>query len=276
MASPGYWVHDLDPVAFRLPGGLVVRYYGLAYALAFLIGYLLLRHIHKRGRSPLTAEQQVVMMTALIFGVFIGGRVGYVVLYAPGVLLREPRVVYQVWRGGMSSHGVFLGVGVACWLACRSFGVSVLRVADMLCLLGPPGILLVRVANFINGEFWGRPATVPWAVVFPQSAPPGTPLEAIPPRHPAQLYEAALVGIVLLAFTQWRFWRTEAQQRPGRLCGEFLVLYALVRLFCRLFRDPAAAWTLGMSRSTFYNVLLASVGLAVVIASQCRASGRPR
>jgi phosphatidylglycerol:prolipoprotein diacylglycerol transferase len=139
----------------------------------------------------------------------------------------------------------------------------------------PPGLFLGRVANFINGELWGKPSEVPWAVIFPQSAPPGTPLALIPPRHPSQLYEAFLEGIVLLIYTQWRFRRTAALATPGRLSGEFLVLYALVRILGEQFREPDASPILGLSRGIFYSLFMIAIGLGAIVYSGRRVKTSP-
>ncbi|MBM4036498.1 MAG: prolipoprotein diacylglyceryl transferase [Planctomycetes bacterium] len=264
MIFPAFWVHDLDPVAVRLGGGWAIRYYGLAYAAAFVAMAALLWAAWRRGRSPLTGEQSVTTMTVLVFAVLIGGRLGWVALSGGPELWGRPWLAAATWRGGMSGYGAMAAVAAASWALARSFRVGYWRLADLLCLLAPPACLFIRVANFINGELWGTPSRLPWAVVFPQSAPPGTPIEAIAPRHPSQLYEAALEGLALLAFTQWRFWRTGVLARPGRLTGEFLLLYALARAACELFREPGAAWALGLGPRELGPVVLAVVGAVLL------------
>jgi phosphatidylglycerol:prolipoprotein diacylglycerol transferase len=258
-----HWVDQLDPFLLRMPGGFGLRYYGLAYILSFLIGYYLLTRLRRQGRSPLTAPQEGDAVFALVLGVMVGGRVGYMLLYGWAQLLHHPLSLFEVWKGGMSSHGGFIGVALACAWIARRCQIKFLQLSDTLAILVPPGLLLVRVANFINGELWGKVATVPWAVVFPNSAPAGTPWALIPPRHPSQIYEAALEGIFLLAYTQWRFRKTPALNTPGRLSGEFLILYALVRILCEQFREPDAALIFGVSRGIFYSLFLILAGTAL-------------
>jgi len=266
----GHWVHDLDPFLVRFPEGWPlggIRWYGLAYIGGFAIALGLLRAYWRRGLSPLGPEEQMSLMTWGVVGVLLGGRLGYVLLYQFGGFLEDPLLLLRVWEGGMASHGGFAGVAVALLLFARQKGLSPRRLADVVCTLVPPGILLGRVANFINGELWGKPSEVPWAVVFPGSAPPGTPLELIAPRHPSQLYEAALEGALLLAYTQWRFWRGRPQAgHPGQLTGEFLLLYAGVRIIGEIFREPDAGVSLilGLSRGQFYSLFLMAGGIAMI------------
>jgi phosphatidylglycerol:prolipoprotein diacylglycerol transferase len=168
----------------------------------------------------------------------------------------------------MASHGGFIGVALAVWWFARRSGIPFLHLADLQASAVSAGILLGRIANFINGELWGKISTVSWAVIFPKSAPDGTPVAMIPPRHPSQLYEVALEGALLLAFMQWRVWKTNVlRTQPGRLCGEYMVSYAAVRIFCEIFREPDAGVSLilGLSRGTFYSLFLAVVGGALIV-----------
>jgi len=164
----------------------------------------------------------------------------------------------------MASHGGMIGVALALAWFARSQKIPFLHLGDLITSAAPPGLLVVRVANFINGELWGRISVVPWAVIFPRSMPPGTPLSHIPPRHPSQLYEAALEGALLLVYMQWRFWKSGVvRSSPGRLSGEFFLLYAIVRIIGESFREPDAGVSLilGMSRGTFYSIFLIAFGL---------------
>jgi phosphatidylglycerol:prolipoprotein diacylglycerol transferase len=216
-------------------------------------------------------------MTWLILGTLVGGRLGFMLLYDLGDFLRAPWSFFEVWHGGMASHGGFAGVVLAALFFARRNSIPFPRLADILVPLTPPGLMLGRIANFINGELWGKVSQVPWAVIFPASAQPGTPVHLIQPRHPSQLYEAFLEGFVLLLFSQLRFWRSDIVQRqPGRLSGEFLVAYALLRILGELFREPDAALILGVSRGIFYSVLMGLVGLYVLWRTAWRPAARAR
>ena len=162
-------------------------------------------------------------------GVILGGRIGYVLFYNPAHFAANPAEIVQLWKGGMSFHGGFLGVVVATILFARSRGIPFLSLADVTCAVYPVGHFLGRLANFINGELWGRPTDVAWAIVFPN----GGPL----PRHHSQLYEAALEGLLLLALLAFAM-RCGALKRPGLVTGLFAVGYGLTRIFCEFFREP--------------------------------------
>ena len=256
-----YWVDRLDPWLIHLHGDFGIRYYGLAYMLGFLVGLLLLRWYYRAGKSPLGPEKVDQAAFAIMVGVFAGGRVGYMLFYDFPGLLHAPWTLFEIWNGGMASHGGFIGVGLALIWISRKFGIQFLGLGDLVVTITPPGLFFGRVANFINGELWGKVSTVPWAVIFPKSAPMGTPLQLILPRHPSQIYEALLEGAALFIYTQWRFWRTKVLATPGRLSGEFLVLYAVVRIICEQFRQPDAALILGMSRGIFFSLFLLVGGL---------------
>ncbi len=265
MSGAGHWVNHLDPIALRLHGDFGIRWYGLAYAAAFVIGAWLLSIYYKRGRSPLDPNQQSTLLFACMLGVLAGGRLGYVLLYDWPATRANPLTVFQIWNGGMASHGGFAGVILACLWAARQFRISPLSLGDIVVTLTPPGLLLGRVANFINGELWGRISNAPWAVIFPLSAPDGTPVQQIAPRHPSQLYEAALEGLLLLVFTQTRLWKTDVLKKPGRLSGEFLCLYAVVRVIGEQFREPDAPLIFGVSRGIFYSIFLFIGGLLLIL-----------
>jgi len=266
----GHWVHDLPKFVPLLPHTeqFGVRYYGLAYVLGFVGAIWLLMQDAKRGRSLIPAPQVLDLLFAIMLGVFIGGRLGWFLLYHPEQLIHDPLSFFAVWQGGMASHGGFVGVAVALAVFGRRRQVPLLHLGDLIVAAAPLGLMLGRIANFINGELWGKVSVVSWAIIFPESAPPGTPLTDIPPRHPSQLYEAALEGALLFAYFQWRFWRSDAvRQRPGQLTGEFLIAYAVVRMIGEIFREPDADVNLilGLSRGTFYSIFLIIVGLALLL-----------
>ena len=263
-----YWVNNLPVFLGPHWGNFGIRYYGLAYVLGFVTGAWLLIRYARAGRSLLPADQVSDFMVALVLGVMVGGRLGSFLFYHPELLLRDPLSFFRVWEGGMASHGAMIGVTVALVWFSRSARIPFLHLGDLVTAVAPAGLLFGRIANFINGELWGKPTRVPWAVIFPKSQEPGTPLHLILPRHPSQLYEAALEGALLLIYMQWRFWRSDTvAKHPGRLAGEFLLGYALVRIFCEFFREPDNDVTLilGLSRGTFYSLFMIVAGLVLVL-----------
>lgn len=262
-----YWVHDLSPFLIRFSDTFGIRYYGLAYLAGFAGAWFLLVRYTRRGVTGMNEGQVGDLMTALVLGVLVGGRLGYFAFYQPGEFLRDPLILLRVWDGGMASHGGFIGVAAALWWCGRSFRLPWRHLGDLVVSVAPAGVFFGRVANFINGELWGKPGDVPWAVIFPSSAEPGTPVELIAPRHPSQLYAAALEGLLLLALMQWLVWRTGLVRRaPGRIAGWFLIGYAVVRAFGEVFREPDAGLILGLSRGTFYSLFLVAGGLALLVA----------
>jgi phosphatidylglycerol:prolipoprotein diacylglycerol transferase len=272
-----YWVNNLSPFLVRFTDSIGIRYYGLAYMLGFLTAGALLIRYARAGRSALPAEKVSDLIMAVIVGVLVGGRLGYFLLYQPDALIHEPLSFFRVWDGGMASHGGFVGVGVALAWFSRSQKIPFLHLCDLIASTAAAGLLLGRVANFINGELWGKVTAVSWAVIFPNSVAPGTPVDLIPPRHPSQLYEAALEGALLLAIMQWRFWRSDiARTKPGHLSGEFWLIYAVVRMIGETFREPdvGVSLILGLSRGTFYSVFLIAGGITFIAASRRRPEGR--
>lgn len=271
-----YWMHDWPPFLWEFSPGIGIRYYGLAYVLGFLIAAWLLGRYTSAGRSPLTKDQNSDLLFALVLGVLVGGRLGYFLLYAPGELFHPPLALLRVWDGGMASHGGFAGVLIALLWFARRTKTNARRLADLVATITPPGLLLGRIANFINGELWGRITDVPWAVRFPLSVPPGTLPERVFPRHPSQLYEAATEGLLLLVYLQLRFWCSRtAQDRPGQIAGECLIVYALARIVCEQYREPDAALIGGLSRGAFYSIFLLLAGVASVLFARLRPLASP-
>lgn len=262
-----YWVHDLSPFVFSFTETIGLRYYGLAYLAGFAAAWWLLVRYARRGLTPLPADRVGDLMTALVIGVLVGGRLGYFLLYQPESLWREPLSLLRVWDGGMASHGGFVGVAVALWWSGRTYRLPWRHLGDLVVSVAPAGLFFGRIANFINGELPGKITEVPWAVIFPSSALPGTPTELIPARHPSQLYAAGLEGLLLLGFTQYLIWKTPlARRAPGRIAGLFLLGYALLRSLGEIFREPDAGLILGLSRGTFYSIFLVAAGLALLLA----------
>lgn len=271
-----YWVHDLDPVIIQFTDTIGIRWYGLAYVTGFLIGFALWTLYRKRGRTSLTSEMQENLAMAMILGVVIGGRLGYFLLYELTNFIQDPLIFFRVWTGGMASHGGFAGVTIAGLWVARKYRISPWHLGDLVASVAAPGLLLGRIANFINGELWGNITDVPWAVIFPQSAGSGMPVEFIPPRHPSQLYEAGLEGLLLLIYIQCRFWMVKGRgakvdrdasksARPGHLMAEFLMGYSIARCLGEWFREPDASLILGMSRGSFYSIFLFLIGLGLLI-----------
>jgi phosphatidylglycerol:prolipoprotein diacylglycerol transferase len=252
-----YWVDRLDPFLIRFTDTFGIRYYGLSYAMGFVAAAWLLHLYARAGRSRLPSAKIADFMVAAVLGVVVGGRVGSYLLYDTWrTFPSDPLAILRVWEGGMSFHGGLVGVMVAIAWFSRAEGIALLHLWDLVATTAPAGLFFGRIANFINGELWGRPSDVPWAVIFPHS-----PLPQVP-RHPSQIYEALLEGALLLALMQWRFWRTDSvATRPGRLAGEFLILYGCFRIAGEAFREPDASLILGMSRGTFYSLFMVACGL---------------
>jgi phosphatidylglycerol:prolipoprotein diacylglycerol transferase len=269
MATNNYWEHDLSPFLIRFsenPIGLEgIRYYGLAYLLGFLAAWLLLRIYNARGKFAIDADTRSTLMTAIILGVIVGGRIGYVLFYDLSAFLQNPFILLRVDQGGMSSHGGFIGVFLAVVWFAKKYNYPFLKLGDVIVTLAPLGLCFGRIANFINGELWGRVTDVRWAVIFPHSPMVYDTIRHIftpEPRHPSQLYAAFLEGLLLFLYIQWRFWRT--QSKPGKIGGEFLIGYGIVRIFGELFREPDAALIIGLSRGQFYSIFMIIAGIAIL------------
>ncbi len=260
MNESGHWVHNLDPKLIHIWGDIGVSYYGLAYVLAFVFAVALHRVMLRKNRSPIKREDEEMALYALVLGVLIGARLGYCVLYALPEFLQRPLFIVEVWNGGMSFHGGVIGVLAGSMYVAWRTKTSLLRFGDMIVSMAPFGLFIGRIANFINGELWGKVSDIAWAVVFPRSEP-GVAVEYIAARHPSQLYEAALEGAVLLLWLQFRFWKTSAPRYPGKISGEFLMLYAVFRMFCEVFREPDASLVFGLSRGTFYSLFILIAGI---------------
>ena len=264
--SLAYWVHDLDPIVFRFSDTIAIRWYGLAYGLGFTIAAILLHLYYKKGRSPFNADQQTTATTVIILGVIVGGRLGYMLFYDLQTFIFDPPSLFRVWEGGMASHGGFIGCILATVWFSRKTNVPLFKTADIIATLAPPGFFVGRIANFVNGELWGKASQVPWAVIFPNSPEP------VVPRHPSQLYEAVLEGAVLCLYTQLRFWLGKPGKLPaGQLAGEFLVLYALLRIGGEIFREPDASLIMGMNRGIFYSLFLLAGGIILIGVARNRA-----
>ncbi len=299
-----YYVHDLSPLIFRLWDNVGPRWYGLAYVLAFASSYALFRMLARRGYADLPLAKVGDFITgAALFGVLLGGRLGYVFFYKPE-MLREPLSILRVWEGGMSSHGGILGVLAFTFYYARRQKISWLNLGDNLVVTVPLGLFFGRCANFINGELFGRATNVSWAMQFPkelldhpdeagravatcsQIDPSLTSAEAVVaavrhnrqvkdalrsillPRHPSQLYEAFCEGVIL--FTILWFLRTRTREPNGMLTGLFFICYAIFRIVIENFREPDASLIAGVTRGQFFSFFLIAIGVAFVIAAKMR------
>lgn len=258
------WVyhHDLDPYLLYFGSGIGIRWYGLAYLIGFVLGYALLRWQMRRGWIELDEGEDVdLVLTVAVLGI-LGGRLGYVVLYGLPFVVEDPLYPLRIWQGGMSIHGGIAGAVLGLWWFARRFDHGFWRMTDAAALATPPGLFLGRIANFINGELWGRPTDGDWGVVFPRAPGSGV------PRHPSQLYEAVLEGAVLLVLLIFIRRRTG---RPGVVSGSFLVGYGVLRFAVEFVRapDPHIGFELlGMTRGQEYSLVFVVVGLFIVVAAR--------
>ena len=238
--TPEIFSVDLFGMTFSL------RWYALAYIVGLILGWrLVLRLISTprlwSGTPPMTADQVERLLTWVILGVILGGRMGYVLFYQPAHFLANPAEIIRVWEGGMSFHGGFLGVVTAAYLFFRRENIPMLSAADLLALAAPIGLFLGRLANFINAELWGRPTDLPWGVVFPGEAAQTCPgIAGLCARHPSQLYEAALEGLLLGAVVLWLAYRRGWLRFPGRIMGLFIAGYGMARFLVEFVRQPDA------------------------------------
>ena len=251
-----------DPVLVTI-GPFAIRWYALAYICGILLGWLYARALIRNeklwgGPAPMTVVDYDDFILWVTLGIILGGRTGYVLFYNFSHFIANPIEIVQVWKGGMSFHGGFLGCVLAVVLFARHRGIPMLSLGDITCAVGPIGLLLGRLANFVNGELWGRPTDVPWAMVFPGGGPLA--------RHPSQLYEAGLEGIVLFIVLALLV-RAGALKRPGLIIGAFAVGYAIARTFCEFFREPDVQlgflWG-GLTMGMLLSIPLFLVGLGFI------------
>ena len=219
----------IDPVLIEI-GPFAIRWYALAYVFSILLGWRYTRALAAQKLSPVTPAMLDDFVSWAVLGIVLGGRIGYVVFYNAAYYIDHPLQAFEVWHGGMSFHGGLIGVILAIALFARSRGLRFFHLTDAIAAATPIGLFFGRLANFINGELFGRETDVPWGMVFPGGGPN--------PRHPSQLYEAALEGLLLFAFLAVVAWRFQGLRRPGLISGLFLVGYALCRLSVEFVREP--------------------------------------
>ncbi|WP_457585542.1 prolipoprotein diacylglyceryl transferase [Ensifer canadensis] len=228
---------EIDPVIFQI-GPLAVHWYGLAYVAGILIGWYYARRLvlntslWRNGEPAATLAQLDDFLLWAAGGIVLGGRIGYILFYDLGSVLENPIRALEIWNGGMSFHGGFIGTTLAMIIFARRNGIALWSMFDIVAAVVPIGLFFGRVANFINGELWGRLSSAPWAMVFPTGGPFA--------RHPSQLYEAALEGSLLLAVIAWFIYRRHALKSPGLVTGIFVLGYAASRIFVEFFREPDA------------------------------------
>lgn len=281
---------DISPeiVSFEIHGvTLALRWYALAYIAGLLIGWRIVLGLIRAprlwsGPPPMTAEQLENLLTWIILGVVVGGRLGFVIFYQPGYYAQNPAEILKVWEGGMSFHGGFLGVVTAAVIYCRSQGIPMLPTADALAVAAPPGLLLGRIANFINAELWGRPTSMPWGVAFPgEAAQTCAGIAGVCARHPSQLYEAAMEGLILGAVLLWLVWRRGWLKRPGQTAGLFFAGYGTARFIVEFFRqadpqfitesNPLGHVVPGLSMGQLLSLPMIVGGLALIAFARRRA-----
>ncbi len=285
---------DISPEIFSISlfgFDLALRWYALAYIVGILIGWRLVvmtvrqPYLWPNDTPPMTPKQIEDLLTWIILGVILGGRIGYAVFYQPGVYLQNPLQILRIWEGGMAFHGGLLGVVLAAWVFTLTQKIPRLSAADAIVLGVPPGLLLGRIANFINAELWGRPTDLPWGVVFPGQAAQDCfgIVAGTCARHPSQLYEAVLEGLILGAVLLWLAWRRSGLKRPGLLCGTFFIGYGAARFVVEFVRQPDAqfisagnplglAWHIGGYGLTMGQILsLPMILLGLWLISRSRA-----
>ena len=223
----------LHPDIFSI-GVFTLRWYSIAYIAGIVVGWWYLLKLLAEPGAPMARRHADDLVFYATLGIILGGRIGYVIFYAPEMILHPVRIL-RLWDGGMSFHGGVIGTSIGLILFARKHGLNWLRVHDYIACCVPFGLFFGRLANFVNGELWGKPSQVAWAIVFEHTVALG---EIEPARHPSQLYEAGLEGIVLFALLWFAFWRTKARYDPGKLVGLFLIGYGLARFTVEFFREP--------------------------------------
>ncbi|MEP2715300.1 prolipoprotein diacylglyceryl transferase [Pseudophaeobacter sp.] len=286
---------DISPEIFSISlfgMEFALRWYALAYIAGIIIAWRLAIAALKSPalwpgqKPPMRPEQVEDLLTWIILGVILGGRLGFVLFYQPGYYLSHPSEILRIWQGGMAFHGGLIGVIAAAWAYSSRHGISKIQMADLVAYTVPAGLMLGRLANYINAELWGRPTDLPWGVAFPGVAAQdcGQALGEICARHPSQLYEAAMEGLILGAVLIWLTWRRQSLLRSGLNLGIFLAGYGLARFVVEFFRQPDAqfvsagnplglAWQIGNYGLTMGQILsLPMIALGLYFAFRRKSS----
>ena len=263
---------DIGPEIFSIDIGgfkFALRWYALAYIAGIIIGWRLIARairmpqLWSDNTAPISVSKLEDLLTWVIVGVIVGGRLGFVIFYQPSYYFANPIEIPMVWQGGMSFHGGFLGVVFAVWWFCNRHKLPLASIADAMAFAAPPGLFLGRLANFINAELWGRPSSVPWSVIFPgESAQDCVGVVGPCARHPSQLYEAGMEGLLLGTLLLFLVWRRDWLKNPGQITGLFFVGYGLSRFIVEFFRQADAQF-ISSDNPIGYVVQLGGIGLSM-------------
>ncbi len=269
---------NFDPVALQI-GPFAIKWYGLAYLSGLLLGWLYIRRLLVQPRlwaneqPPFTPAQVDDLLLYITVGVVAGGRLGFVLFYEPGYYLSHPQDIFAVWKGGMAFHGAFVGCVIAIWIFGRRNGINPWSTGDLVTASVPIGLFFGRIANFINGELYGRPTSMPWGMVFPEARLHYPQVEPTP-RHPSQLYEAALEGLALFIILRILTHHFGALKRPGLVSGVFIIGYAIARSIAEeFFRQPhfGHAFNVGpLTVGTVYSIPMLIAGLILIYYARTR------
>lgn len=263
----------LSPIALDL-GWFQLRWYSLAYLAGIVLGWWYLLRLLDQPGAPMARRHADDMVFYATLGIILGGRLGYVIFYKPMDYLANPVDIVRLWDGGMSFHGGVIGVSLGILWMARKHKLDWLRIHDYVACCVPFGLGFGRLANFVNAELWGGPSSLPWAVRFPEVVDG---LQILgPPRHPSQLYEALLEGVLLFAVLAWMFWRTRARYQPGKLVGAFLLVYGLSRFLVEFVREADAhlvsfAQTTGLHMGQWLSLPMIIAGLYLILTANKRA-----
>ena len=256
---------EIDPVLVSF-GPFAVRWYALAYIAGLVLAWRMVRHLGAEPPFNIAPEGVDDFLVWATLGVLLGGRFGYVLFYNLSYFADNPAKIFMVWQGGMSFHGGFLGVVIAGLLFCKKHGIEPLKLGDLLACTAPIGLFFGRIANFINSELFGRVTDAPWGVIFPNGGPE--------PRHPSQLYEAALEGLLLFVVLNLMARNQAVRERRGFLTGTFIAGYAASRIFVELFRQPDAhisfLWA-GSTMGQWLSLPMLAIGLYIMFRARSAA-----
>ena len=266
--TPVEWASlGFDPIALQI-GPLALRWYSLAYIAGIVAAWALLLRMVQRSGAPMTKAHVDDLISWATLGVIVGGRLGYVIFYDPAKFLADPLAILKLWEGGMAFHGGLAGVIVALLLFARANGLSSIRILDYVAVVTPVGLGLGRMANFVNGELWGRPTDGTWGIIFADAG--------LAPRHPSTLYQAFVEGLVLFTVLNLLFWLTNARMKPGLLGGLFIALYGVFRFIVEFFREPDAQLgilSFGLTMGQMLSLPMVAAGLVLMATAGRREAG---